>query len=66
MLVTITKHSTATTFAAAQVQMSAEEYYVREGDGSVVVCAEITMLPAGGLECEITVSFMPMPGEKTG
>ena len=46
--------------------MSAEEYYVREGDGSVVVCAEITMLPDGGLECEITVSFMPMPGEKAG
>ena len=52
--------------SVAQVQMSAEEYYVREGDGHVIVCAAITMLPAGGLECELTVTIMPMPGEKTG
>ena len=52
--------------SVAQVQMSAEEYNVREGDGHVIVCAEITMLPAGGLECELTVTIMPMPGEKTG
>ena len=52
--------------SVAEVQMSAPEFMVGEGDGEVVVCVELSALPAGGLECELDVTLLPMPGEKTG
>ena len=35
---------------------------VSEDDGSVLVCAEINNLPAGGLECDVVVGFALSPG----
>lgn len=46
--------------------MAASEYSVGEGDGSVEVCAELTSVPVGGLECEISVTLAFSDGTKTG
>ena len=37
--------------------MSEPYYSVGEGDGSVEVCVDLSSLPAGGLECEISVTL---------
>ena len=50
----------------AAVEMSEPNYSVGEGDMSVEVCVDLTSLPAGGLECEITVTLDILPGTKTG
>ena len=42
---------------AAVVQMSSSNYSVGEGDMSVEVCVELTSLPTGGLEREISVTL---------
>ena len=39
---------------------------VSEDNGSVLVCAEINNLPAGGLECDVMVGFASSPGLKAG
>ena len=43
--------------SVAAVQMSQPLYLVGEGDPSVEVCAQLTLLPAGGLECDIAVDM---------
>ena len=50
----------------AVIQMSAPNYLVGEGDGSVEICVELTSLPAGGLECEISVTLNFTDGVKAG
>ena len=37
-----------------------------EGSGPVVVCVEISGLPAGGLGCDVTVDFVLLPGTIAG
>lgn len=54
------------TLIVAAVQMSQPEYQVGEGDNVVEVCAQLTNLPADGLECEITVTIQPSNGIKAG
>ena len=52
---------------AASVSLSDTAIMVSEDDGSVLVCAEINNLPAGGLECDVVVTFAFSPGlAKTG
>ena len=46
--------------------MQATFYNVDEGDGSVTVCAEISDIPTGGLECDVVVSLVASPGLKSG
>ena len=50
----------------AAVEMSAPNYSVAEGDGSVEICVELTSLPAGGLEREISVTLNFTDGVKAG
>ena len=47
---------------AASVSLSDTAIMVSEDDGSVLVCAEINNLPAGGLECDVVVGFVFSPG----
>ena len=42
---------------AAVVQMSSSNYSVGEGDMSVEVCVELTSLPTGGLESNMSVTL---------
>ena len=49
----------------AAVQLAAAEYTVDEDDGSVKVCVILSVLPAGGLECEIVVDLDINEGTKT-
>ena len=51
---------------AASVSQSDTAIMVSEDDGSVLVCAEIIDLPAGGLECDVVVGFAFSPGLKAG
>ena len=46
--------------------MQATFYNVDEGDGSVTVCAEISDIPTGGLECDVVISLVASPGLKSG
>ena len=46
--------------------MAQSEYTVGEGDGSVEVCVEASGVPAGGLECDLTISLALTDGIKTG
>ena len=50
----------------AAVEMSEPNYSVDEGNGSVEVCVELTSLPAGGLENEISVTLEFSDGPKAG
>ena len=43
---------------AADVAFDEGQYSVQESESSVMVCAEISGVPAGGLECDIVVTFM--------
>ena len=43
---------------AADVAFNQGQYNVQENESSVMVCAEISGVPAGGLECDIVVTFM--------
>ena len=52
--------------SVAAVQMESAEYTVNEDAGSVWVCVELTSLPAGGLECDISVTLVTMDGAKAG
>ena len=47
---------------AASVSQSDTAITVMESNGSVSVCAEINNLPAGGLECDVVVTFAFSPG----
>ena len=47
------------------VKMAESEYTVGEGDGSVEVCVEASGMPAGGLECDLTISLALTDGIKT-
>ena len=51
---------------AAAVGMSEPSYSVGEGDMSVEVCVELTSLPAGGLESEISVTLDFNDGPNAG
>ena len=43
---------------AADVSFDEGQYNVQENESSVMVCAEISGVPEGGLECDIVVTFM--------
>ena len=45
--------------------MAESEYTVGEGDESVEVCVEASGMPAGGLECDLTISLALTDGTKT-
>ena len=44
--------------AAADVAFNQALYSVQEIESSVMVCAEISGVPAGGLECDVVVTFI--------
>ena len=47
--------------------MAQSEYTVEESDGAAVeVCVEASGVPAGGLECNLTISLALTDGIKTG
>jgi hypothetical protein len=52
--------------AGATVGFNAHMFLGREGEGSVEVCLEITDVPDGGLECDVTVELSSTDGAKTG
>ena len=43
---------------AADVAFDEGQYNVQENESSVMVCAEISGVPAGGLECDVVVTFV--------
>ena len=43
---------------AADVAFDEGQYSVQENESSVMVCAEISGVPAGGLECDVVVTFV--------
>ena len=48
------------------VQFEQAMYDVQEDVGTTMVCAEISLLPMGGLECDIEVTLSTMDGAKAG
>ena len=48
------------------VQFEQAMYDVQEDVGTTMVCAEIALLPMGGLECDIEVTLSAMDGAKAG
>ena len=48
------------------VQFEQAMYDVQEDVGTTMVCAEIALLPMGGLECNIEVTLSAMDGAKAG
>ena len=46
--------------------MEMDEYSVNEGDGIVVVCAQLMVAPADGLQCIIVATLTAMDGAKAG
>ena len=48
------------------MQLAEPSYHAGKGDGSVEVCVELTSLPAGGLECVISVTLGFTDGLKAG
>ena len=48
------------------VQFEQAMYDVQEDVGTTMVCAEIALLPMGGLECDIEVTLSAMDGTKAG
>ena len=42
--------------------MAETQYSVREGDGSVMVCVELSNIPEDGLESELIVDLIITPG----
>ena len=49
---------------ATSISLQQNMYSVMEGEDSVMVCAEITRIPAGVLLCNITVVFEVREGLK--
>ena len=43
---------------AADVAFNQAQYSVQESESSLMVCAEISGVPAGGLECDVVVTFV--------
>ena len=43
---------------AADVAFNQAQYSVQESESSVMVCAKISGVPAGGLECDVVVIFV--------
>ena len=43
---------------AADVTFNQAQYSVQESESSVMVCAEISGVPGGGLECDVVVIFV--------
>ena len=48
------------------VRFEQDMYTVQEDVGTTMVCAEIALLPMGGLECDIEVILSAMDGAKAG
>ena len=48
------------------VQFEQDMYTVQEDVGNTTICAEIALLPMGGLECDIEVTLSAMDGAKAG
>ena len=53
-------------FPVVLLALTESVYNVSEGDGSVEVCVELTQAPAGGLECNISVTLELQDGLKAG
>ena len=53
-------------FSDATINIEQLFYQLSEGAGPVEVCVEISDVPAGGLECDITVSLVAVDGAKAG
>ena len=49
---------TLTFYAAADVAFNQAQYSVQESESSLMVCAEISGVPAEGLECDAVVTFV--------
>ena len=43
---------------AADVAFNQAQYSVQESESSLMVCAEISGVPAEGLECDVVVTFV--------
>ena len=48
----------ASSTAAADVAFNQAQYSVQESESSLMVCAEISGVPAEGLECDVVVTFV--------
>ena len=48
----------ASSTAAANVAFNQAQYSVQESESSLMVCAEISGVPAEGLECDVVVTFV--------
>ena len=48
----------------ATVTIVSSDYTVNESQSSVEVCASLTDIPAGGLECEVVATIDTMDGTK--
>ena len=40
-----------------------DTFDVNEGDGNVLVCMELIGLPADGLECDLVIPLIMVPGK---
>ena len=52
------------TVAGATVKIVSSDYMVDESQSSVVVCASLTDITAGGLECEVVATINTSDGLK--
>ena len=52
------------TVAGATVKIVSSDYMVDESQSSVVVCASLTDIPGGGLECEVVATINTSDGPK--
>ena len=43
---------------AADVALEQAQYSVQENESSLMVCAKISGVPSGGLECDVVVTFV--------
>ena len=48
----------------ATVTIVPSDYVVNESQSSVEVCASLTDIPAGGLECEVVATINTLAGSK--
>ena len=53
---------TCVSLTGATVTIVSSDYVVNESQGSVEVCASLTDIPAGGLECEVVATINTTDG----
>ena len=59
-----TVHSYIFLATGATVTIASSDYMVNESQSSVEVCASLTDIPAGGLECEVVTTINTTDGIK--